>query len=38
MLECDQYSIGEPPFTVSVFHDGTDAITLDWIEVSLKGH
>ena len=32
-LECYQYSIGEPPFTVTAFHDGTDALTLDWIEV-----
>lgn len=33
MLECDQFSIGNPPFTVTAFHDGTDGLTLDWIEV-----
>ena len=31
--ECSDYEIGAPTFTVTVFHDGTDGLTLDWIEV-----
>ena len=33
LLECNQFSIGELPITVTAFHDGTDALRLDWIEV-----
>ena len=32
LLECNQFSIGELPITVTAFHDGTDALRLDWIE------
>merc|ERR1719341_1122561 len=34
LLECSGYEIGAPPFTVTLFHDGSDGLTLDWIEVS----
>merc|ERR1711874_115870 len=33
ILECDGYEIGAPPISISVFHDGTDGISLDWVEV-----
>jgi len=33
ILECDGYEIGAAPFSVSAFHDGTDGLTLSWIEV-----
>ncbi len=33
MLECDQFSIGGPPFTITAFHDGSDGLTLDWVKV-----
>ena len=35
LLECSDYEIGAPPFTVTAFHDGTDGLTLDWIEVRI---
>ena len=33
LLECSGYEIGAPPFTVTLFHDGSDGLTLDWVEV-----
>merc|ERR1719189_2960736 len=27
MLECSDYEIGAPPFTVTAFHDGSDGLT-----------
>merc|ERR1711971_323440 len=33
MLECSDFEIGAPPFTVTAFHDGSDGLTLDWIEI-----
>merc|ERR1719283_58211 len=33
ILECDGYEIGSAPISVSAFHDGTDGLTLSWIEV-----
>merc|ERR1719219_339254 len=34
ILECSDYEIGAPPFTVTAFHDGSDGLTLDWIEIN----
>ena len=34
ILECDGYEIGAAPFSISAFHDGTDGLTLSWVEVS----
>eukprot|EP00090_Calanus_glacialis_P006408 TRINITY_DN1499_c0_g1_i1.p1 TRINITY_DN1499_c0_g1~~TRINITY_DN1499_c0_g1_i1.p1 ORF type:complete len:142 (+),score=44.53 TRINITY_DN1499_c0_g1_i1:60-485(+) len=33
ILECANYEIGSAPYSISVFHDGTDGLTLSWIEV-----
>ena len=35
LLECANYEIGAPPFTATLFHDGTDGLTLDWMEVKV---
>merc|ERR1711942_228524 len=32
--ECAFYEIGNPPFTVTAFHDGSDGLTLTWIVVT----
>merc|ERR1712002_250081 len=34
LAECSNYEIGYPPFSVSLFHDDTDGLTLDWVEVN----
>ena len=34
LLECANYEIGEEPFSVTLFHDMTDGLTLDWVEVN----
>merc|ERR1711962_427887 len=34
ILECDNFEIGKPPFTVTLYHDGTDGITIDWVKVN----
>ena len=35
ILECANYEIGSAPYSVTVFHDGEDGVTLDWVEVSV---
>ena len=35
ILECANYEIGSGPFSITVFHDGEDGVTLDWVEVSV---
>merc|ERR1711892_189405 len=32
--ECAFYEIGNAPYTVTAFHDGSDGLELDWIEVT----
>merc|ERR1712059_17827 len=33
LLECADYEIGSKPFSVTAFHDGSDGLTLDWIQI-----
>merc|ERR1712110_594480 len=33
ILECENFDIGQPPFSIVLYHDGTDALTLSYIEV-----
>ena len=36
MGECADYEIGQPPFSATLFHDGSDGLELEWLEVTAR--
>ena len=36
MGECADYEIGQPPFSATLFHDGSDGLELEWLEVTAQ--
>ncbi len=35
LWECDNYDVGPGPFSMTLYHDGTDGITMEWVKVNI---